>query len=94
MCLRSRFVSRYTLYLFCIFVNGVVTEDFYCLYRLPDHLNFSERSTNIQYIGSEKVSKCLCMYTEYFITKVGGKLGISDLFRVTRNKSIGVELQL
>lgn len=50
-------------------MNGFVTEDFDWLYRLPDHLKLSERSTNI-YICSEKGSMSLCLSVSFF-SKVG-----------------------
>lgn len=72
----------YTYYLFFgfgIFKNGVITENFYCLYRLPDHLNFSERS--------KKVLICCWVYLSLPKSEKDGKVGLSDLLSVTRGKN-------
>lgn len=82
MSLSSRFISVYTHYLFFglgIFKNGVITENFYWLYRLPDHLNFSERS--------KKVSICRWVYPSLPKSEKDEKVGLSDLLSVTRGKN-------
>lgn len=73
ICSSPRFISVHTLCLFFgfrIFMNGVVTENFYWLYRLPDHLDLSERKH--EYIG-KWISFDISL-SVFFFTKVGEAL--------------------